>query len=354
MYLWIDEFSYIIKNDPSATSALQKFIDNGVRNARIFFIVSGSLFGLMSERILSHASPLYGRRTRDMLIKQIPPQYSVDFLGMEFEDALKTMLTIGGIPEYLRVAAKWKTYASFLNEEFLKKDGYFYRELSFLLSQEFKEIRTYFSILNGVSYGNTKPGEIADFVGMNPKEMYPYLELLINYGFVKKVLPVVGNKKKGAYFIDDVFIDIWFNIVHKKREQIEKNSGQIAREELNQLLGKRFEIFVRDNVGIFFPEYEQSGKWWQGDKEIDLIALNEKKKEMLVAECKWKEGVESEKIVALIAENAKSVEWHNKERKEAFAIFAKSFKKKIVSWKDKKVYCLDLQDMQKALMRRRT
>ena len=353
MYLWIDEFSYIVKNDPSATSALQKFIDNWVRNSKIFFIVSGSLFGLMSEKILSHASPLYGRRTRDILLKQIPPQYIADFLGMDFEDALKTMLTIGGVPEYLRVSAKWKTYEEFLNEEFLRKDGYFYRELSFLLSQEFKEIRTYFSILNAVSYGNTKPGEIADFVGMNPKEIYPYLELLINYGFIKKVLPIVGSKKKGIYFIDDSFVDMWFNIVHKNRERIEKNSGQIAKEELHQLLGKRFEIFVRDNINAFFPDYERSGKWWYGDKEIDLIALNEKKKEMLIAECKWKEDIESEKIVKLLAEKAKSVEWNNEERKEVFAIFARSFKKKITSWEDKRVYCLDLRDIEKALTRER-
>ena len=46
-----------------------------------------------------------------------------------------------------------------------------------------------------------------------------------------------------------------------------------------------------------------------------------------------------------------SVFEHNEERKESFAVFAKSFKKKIKDFEGKKVYCFDLNDIEKALKR---
>lgn len=350
IYLWIDEFSYLIKNDSSITSVLQKFIDSFVRNSKLFLIVSGSLFGLMSEKILSHSSPLYGRRTRDMIISPIPPQYTSKFLKMNFEDGLKTILTINSVPEYLIVCSKFSNYHQFINEEFFKKEGYFYREPFFLLSQEFKEIRTYFSILNAIAYGNSKPTEIANFVGIDAREIYPYLELLINYGFVKREVPFIGNKKKGIYYINDTFFDFWFNFVHKNRELIERTSFQPNKEELNKFLGKRFEIFIRENFGLFFNQH-LAGRWWYKDKEIDIIALNEKNNEIIFCECKWQDKVKAEQIVQELSEKAKAIDG-NENRKMSYALFAKSFSKKINEFDGKKIYYFDIKDIENILKKR--
>lgn len=347
VYLWIDEFSYLIKNDASITSVLQKFIDSFLRNSQIFFIVSGSLFGLMREDVLSHSSPLYGRRTRDILLKPVPPQYLNKFLNMNFENTLKTILTINGIPEYLLVASEYKNYDVFINEEFLKKEGYFYREPFFLLSREFKEIKTYFSILNALAYGNSRPSEIANFVGLNAREIYPYLELLINYGFIKRETSLLGDKKRGVYYINDSFFDFWFNFVHKNREFIESGSYKRNKEELNKFLGKRFEIFIKDNFRLFF-EFEKYGRWWHKDKEIDIIAINEEKKKILFSECKWQEKVNPESIVKELIDKTKFVDGVEG-KKESFAIFAKSFSKKIKEFEGKKVDCLDLKDIESLL-----
>jgi len=91
------------------------------------------------------------------------------------------------------------------------------------------------------------------------------------------------------------------------------------------------------------------GKWWHKDKEIDIVALNEDSKEILFCECKWKDNVNVEKIIKELIEKSKFVPWNNEERKEYFAVFAKSFKKKISSFEGKKVYCFDLKDIGKLL-----
>lgn len=353
MYLWIDEFSYLIKNDPSLTSVLQKFIDSFLRRSNIFFIVSGSLFGLMSEKVLSSSSPLYGRRTRSLLIAPLKQEHIDKFLKMDFEDSFKTGLSIGGIPEYLIVASPYPTYEKYIENEFLKREGYFYREPYFLLSREFKEIKRYFSILNAIAYGNTKPSNIANFVGMDAREIYPYLDLLINYGFINRETSILGDKKRGIYLIKDSFFDFWFNIVHRNREDIEKDNSKLNSNEVASFLGKRFQIFVDNRFNLFFnqKEFPKYGRWWYKDKEIDVLALNEKTKEVLLCECKWQEKVDAEKIIQGLKEKTEYIPWNNENRKESFAVFAKSFKKKVKEFEGKKVHCFDLKDIEKILKR---
>ena len=79
------------------------------------------------------------------------------------------------------------------------------------------------------------------------------------------------------------------------------------------------------------------------------MPLKTKTKEILFCECKWKEQINAEQIAKELNEKAKYVYWYNDERKEYFAVFAKSFSKKIKEFEGKKVYCLDLRDIEKAL-----
>jgi len=348
-YIWVDEFSYWVKSDKTLTSVLQKFCDF-IRSTKIVFIVSGSLFGLMSEEVLSSSSPLYGRRTRDILLKPLQFRYVSEFLPFDFEDALKTAFTVGGVPEYLLVASKKKSYDEFISDEFFKTEGYFYREPYYLLSQEFKEIRIYFSILNAIAYGNTKPTEIANFVGIKGREIYPYLELLINYGFVNREASF-QDSKRGTYRIADNFFDFWFNLVHRNREMIERGTYKPDKQEFNSYFGKRFEALLRDNAGVFFSGYEKTGRWWHADKEIDIVAIKEKEKEMAFGECKWEDGVNALQIAKELNEKTKFVEWFKDTRKESFAVFARTFSKRINEFEGKKVSCYDLDDIKRIMLR---
>jgi len=302
----------------------------------------------MKERVLSTSSPLYGRRTRDILLKEMDFKHATEFINFDFEDKLKTFLTIGGIPEYLLVASKFKTYEEFIKQEFLTYEGYFYREPYFLLSQEFKEIRIYFSILNAIAYGNTKPSEIANFVGIKTREIYPYLELLNTYGFITREKHLL-KEKVGIYLIKDCFFDFWFNFVHKNRELIERRCYELNKEKINTYLGKRFEIFIKENFYYFFKSFTKVGKWWHKDKEIDILAINEKTKHLLACECKWQSKVNAEKVARELAEKVKFVQWCKGKRKESFAIFAKSFSKRIKQFESKPVYCFDLKDLRRTM-----
>ncbi len=345
----IDEFSYFVKNDHAILSVLQKFWDIFLSKTKVVFLVSGSIFGLMSEQVLSSASPLYGRRDRDFLLLPFTHKDSLIFLKMKNEDMAAAYFSIGGVPEYLLKASRHSNSNDFFAAEFFKKDGYFYREPYYLLSQEFKEIKTYFTILNAISFGNTKPTDIANFAGVKTREIYPYLESLIRLNFVRREISIFGKRQNGIYSIKDALFDFWFNFVYQNRESIEKGFFEADKNSLETFFGKRFEIMVREEIAhLAVPfKFEKIGRWWFKDKEIDIVAFSEKTSEIFFAECKWKNNVNAMQVVKELSEKTKFVQWNTNGRKEYFAIFAKSFSKKITEFEGKKVICLDLPDILK-------
>ena len=89
------------------------------------------------------------------------------------------------------------------------------------------------------------------------------------------------------------------------------------------------------------------GRWWHKDKEIDIVAIDDSKKEILFCECKWKEKVSAESVMKDLMEKSRSVNYER--NKEIFVVFAKSFKKKINEFENRKVYCFDLKDIEKIM-----
>ena len=72
--------------------------------------------------------------------------------------------------------------------------------------------------------------------------------------------------------------------------------------------------------------FSEIRKWWHKEREIDIVALNDDTNEILFCECKWQDDVNAGKILYGLKEKSKYVKWHDDNRKESFAIFAKSFK----------------------------
>ena len=348
-YFVIDEFSYIIKNSPEVLSILQKYWDLYLSKTKIFIILSGSLLGLMNQT-LNSSSPLYGRRSRDIQLRKLPFKYSREFLKMDLENSLKTYFSIDGVPEYLIKASEYENFETFVKKEFFNKYGYFYNEPYFLLGQGFKELRTYFSMVNALAYGHTEPTRIANFVGLRTREIYPYLENLIRLGLVKRE-PNILNPRKGLYLISDKLLDFWFNFVFKYRTFIELEQMDLKTLDFDQYFGKIFESFVKDEIVpvIYGKRFDKIGKWWYKDKEIDILALNEKSKELLAVECKWEDYVEPKKVCRSLLESLGHIQWYKDQRKEYLAIFAKSFKEKIDEYNGLRVHCYDLNDIEKIL-----
>jgi AAA+ ATPase superfamily predicted ATPase len=286
-YLVIDEFTYLIRNDPSILSALQKSWDQSITGSDWCLLLSGSILSLMSDLALSSTSPLYGRRTRDLLLGPLRFSDAKRFFNLSFSDSLKVYLSIGGVPEYLFKAGGYDTCISFYTAEFFNRYGYFYHEPYFILSQEFRELKVYQSILHALALGNTSPTEIAQFCGLDTRHVYPYLDSMIRLGLIEKEVPILGNPRQGIYRIRDRVFDFWYRFVFPHRQEIETGHADLPVPDMNPFFGRQFEAFVRDEyAGTVLPGY-RTGHWWYKEDEIDLVAVSDSSSSVVFGECKW-------------------------------------------------------------------
>jgi len=321
-YLVIDEFTYLIKNDPSLLSTLQKTWDKNITGSFWCLIFSGSILSLMSDLALSSTSPLYGRRTRDMLLGPLRFRDARRFFSFPFPDALKVYLSIGGIPEYLLRAGNHDDCGSFYRDEFFSRYGYFYHEPYFILSQEFRELKVYQSILHAIALGNTTPGAIAQFCGMDSRHLYPYLESMIRLMLVEKEVPILGSSRQGIYRIRDRVFDFWYRFVFPRRQEIETGHADLPLPDMNPFFGRQFEAFIRDEYAATVLPGFRAGHWWYREDEIDCIAVNDEMSSVVFGECKWGDvsRPEAKKLMARLKTKSRLVR-AGKYRHRRYALF---------------------------------
>lgn len=328
-YLVIDEFTYLAKNDHTILSALQKTWDMDFVGSPWCILLCGSMLGLMSDLALSSTSPIYGRRTRDMLLEALQFIDARKFLPVPINDALRIYLAIGGVPEYLLKAGDYRTFSDFITREFFDRYGYFYREPYFILSQEFRELKMYQSILQAVAYGHTTPAPIAQFCGLDSRHLYPYLESMTRLGIIERELPVLVNTKKGVYRIKDRLFDFWYSFVFPNRQFIEQNQVSIQDAAFNPYFGRQYEVFIRQEVvPRLFPGYA-IGRWWYGEEEIDIVGCDDRSASILFGECKWGSlnRSESRKILESLKKKSSHVR-HDRYTEEKFLLVARKIEGK--------------------------
>lgn len=340
--LIIDEFQNLIKEDKNILNLFQYIIDSKLKNSKFKLILLGSSVSMISSKVLSYQSPLYGRKTYSMKLN------SINFFDLKLfypKKNIKELIEIygfaDGIPYYLIKIDKpfWKFIQSELIEKQFLKD-----EVDFIMKYEFEDSSTYKLILEAIANGKNKLNEIKDFIKVARTDLSPYLRNLIDVDLIKREVPITENinSRKGRYFIKDNFLKFWFKYIYPNQSLIEQRAFNInlIKNDYNTYLGNVFEgickqYLIRNKI----MQFNKIGRWWHKEDEIDIVAFNDK--EIIFCECKYKENVKPLEILKKLESKSKKIE-HNKN--EIFILFAKSFSKKISNYNDKKVYCFDLKD----------
>ena len=352
----IDEFGYLIKKDPGILSDFQEIVDEVLKHTKIKLILCGSSISMMETNVLGFSSPLYGRITKQIKLKAFEIDELLSwFPNTSIEDIIKIYAVTGGIAKYLEFFSG-KNVENEIKKLFFDSSSFLYADALYLLSEELGDYSTYLQVLEAISLGYNRVNEIGNYTFIQPKDVFFYLKNLISLGIVRRVVPLLSPRrfKRGIYEIEDLYFNFWFRFVSPYQSEIESYEEKIAIENFerrfNTYLGSVFERvcgwFLRKTRVIDFTKF---GKWWHRDKEIDIVALNENTREILFCECKWQSEVNAKKICKELAEKARDLGWYNSERKEYFAIFAKSFKRKISEFEGKKVFCFDLNRIEEEL-----
>lgn len=295
--LIIDEFQEFYAVNPAIFSEIQRLWDLNKSECKMNLICIGSVYSLMHRIFEESKEPLFGRADRILLLKPFSIVNIRKVLGDFGRGDLKTLFDCyaltGGLPKYLDILASNKalTHEKMLSF-ILNEHSPFINEGKNLLIEEFgKEYGTYFSILELIASGKTARTEIESILEIH---VGAYLARLENdYGLISRRKPINArpNARLLKYFINDNFLNFWFRFIFRNRSAVETGNFSYIREMIDRdyttWSGLILERFFHELLAAS-GEYNVIGSYWEkgNQNEIDLVAVNDLKKQITVAEIK--------------------------------------------------------------------
>lgn len=299
----IDEFPYLCVSNSALPSILQKIWDEKAKENNIFLILCGSYMSFMEKEVLGSKSPLFGRRTGQIVLPPLRFEHLKDFFShYSKKDRVYTYAILGGTPAYLQRFSDKRTIEQNVKDEVLSKNAFLYSEPRFLLMEELREPSIYFSILKAIAFGKTRLNEIVQETGIDDRhKVNKYLTVLRELHIVRRKVPLTEDKphksRKGIYILDDPFFRFWFRYIFPNMSYLEEGDIDYVWEEkikpnFDSFVGFIFEDICiqqlkslnKDNKLPF--KAKNIGQWWNGREEIDIVALDGKGSFMF-CECKW-------------------------------------------------------------------
>ena len=116
----MDEFQYIGKSNPAFPSIFQRIWEEILKTRSVMVILCGSLISMMESQTLAYSSPLYGRRTAQIRLTQIPFSYYHDFFPNKSRRELIDFYAItGGVPKYIELFSETEDIYSAIQKNVL-------------------------------------------------------------------------------------------------------------------------------------------------------------------------------------------------------------------------------------------
>jgi uncharacterized protein len=336
--LVIDEFQYLGKSNPAFPSIFQKIWDTLLKEENIMVVLSGSLISLMESQTLGYNSPLYGRRTGQIKLKQIAfLSYGEFYPKKSYEDLIEYYSVTGGVPKYIELFYEDLDIYSAIDKNILSKQSFLYDEPNFLLQREVTEVGSYFSVIKAIAAGNKKLSKIATNLGLKQTGLTKYLKTLIDLDILKREVPITEDNpeksKKGLYKIKDNFILFWFKFVYPNLSFLESGNSEPVRNKIKKSLKDEhisyiYEDICREKMWKLNKEhkwnfmFDKVGRWWNNNEEIDIVAFEKDGTDIIFGECKYWEGKVGINVFLSLEKKVKEVDWKKNDRKEHFVLFS--------------------------------
>ena len=299
----LDEFQYLGKSNPAFPSIFQRIWEEILKDRSVMVILCGSLISMMESQTLSYSSPLYGRRTAQIRLKQIPFAYYHEFFPEKSRrELIEWYAVTGGVPKYIELFSGSQDLYQAIQANILNRSGYLYDEPHFLLQQEVSEVGSYFSIIKSIAAGNQKLSAIAATLEVKSTSLTKYLRF-------------------------------WFAFVYPNMSFIESGHSALVLEKIRKSLVKNHIAFVYEdvcqermwdlNAANAWPfHFSKLGRYWDAKHEIDLAALDPDGKNLILGECKyWQEPVGPRVFWDLVAKTD-AVPWERDRRTVWYVLFS--------------------------------
>lgn len=296
--LIIDEFQEFMSVNPSIYSDMQNIWDAGKTTSKINLILCGSVYAMMTRIFEHYKEPLFGRATQrlhingfniatlKLILKDNLPQFTN-------EDLLAFYTFTGGVAKYVELLVQDKAFSfDRILDTVISENSLFLEEGKNILIDEFgKDYGNYFSLLTLIASGKTSRPEIESIMEITTGGFLDRLESEDN--IIKKERPILSkpNSRSVKYSIDDNFLRFWFRFIYKYRSTLEIGNlnylKDVIRRDYQTYSGKVLEKYFKEKLASQH-QYNIIGSWWQkgNHNEIDIVAINDLTKQVLIAEVK--------------------------------------------------------------------
>ncbi|MDZ7636084.1 MAG: DUF234 domain-containing protein [Bacteroidales bacterium] len=298
--LVIDEFQEFLNVNKSVFGEIQKLWDVHKSRARMNLVLCGSVYSMMKEIFENEKEPLFGRANERIYLRPFTVNVVKNLLTDHFPEAKNTDIlafyTItGGAARYVELFFdKGKYTLSGMIDEIFRENSLLLEEGKNVLIEEFgKDYSTYFSILSLISSSKTSRPEIESVL---QKDIGGHIDKLEKkYMLIRSVRPVLAKPggRIQKYAIDDNFLTFWFRFVYKYRGALEignyKYVKDIIKRDFSTWSGIFLEKYLKEKIAMS-GDYTSVGSYWEkGNRnEIDIVALDEMNRRVLIGEVKMK------------------------------------------------------------------
>ena len=246
----IDEFQYLTAVLKSWPTILQRHWEK-LKTTKIFLVLSGSLVSSIYRIAMGYGSALYGRKTGEMNIKPLNFIDTGSFFNTDINNLVKIYMILGGVPRYLEEFDSGNIYNNII-KKILNKNSFLYNEPLNLLHEEFKDLTSYFAVLDTIGSGATNFNEISVKSRIAQNKLSKVLDVLIRAELIAREESIIKSNVRNihSYYIKDNLFNFWFKFVYPFRSLLEMNNEEVViskiKSEINTLFGHRFEFIARD------------------------------------------------------------------------------------------------------------
>lgn len=297
----LDEFQWMVGASPELPSVIQEYWDRSWKNSgNMVVILCGSYIGFMEREVLGQKSPLFGRRTAQILLRPFSYLEAAEFHPRwSLLNRALAYFICGGIPLYLRFFDQAHSVEKNIEEKLLDEFGPLFREPDFLLREELRDVENYYAVLTAVAAGYANNQTIAAQTGIPERSLHYYIQQLNSIGYIDRRRPLTGkkpNQRQVRYVLEDSLLRFWFRFVFPNLSFAQQMGPRRAfsariRPELDTYFGLCFErlcrqalpvIYEREGIGAAF----EVGEYWDKEVQIDVVGLRDDHWTDL-GECRW-------------------------------------------------------------------
>lgn len=299
----LDEFQYLLQQDPSLPSQIQAWWDTDGIRSKVFLVLCGSHLGMM-DGLGGAQQPLFGRFT--FRYKLPPMRYDdiarfYDSSRCSSREKLMAYGVLGGTPRYHALLNARVDLGRNICDLILSPLGTLHSEPEVLMSSsQVRDPTPYNAVLLAIASGCTKFNEIAQRVDSSTPQLSFYLKSLLELEWITRERPFAEtSEKRSIYAIADNFLLFWYRFVASLRSQLElQEVSRVYKTRVLPHLDDFMGRYVFEDICLQYLkknatsrhdlQIRDAGRYWSrdGSVEIDIVGdLDDGT--TLACECKW-------------------------------------------------------------------